>query len=266
MGVDLLYLDPFAPPELRLVGRFHAAHAHVVARFVLRIAFQVVGVHFTHVAQQVAAHFARVLAHGAVDGVEAPEVAFVEAQLVLFGDVACHQTRRPRPHPGVGQFAFEFGARKSQHFAHAGRVESLFADFARYDHQVVALAALYQVFPVAVEDLAARRVLHHVAQYVCAGQFVVARIEELDVGQPADDQREDQQDDDLEGPHPHETLGTAHMRTGIFAVKMRAMIQMKAADTAVLTTMRSSMWSTWASERVSSQKKTMWCTSVSTTR
>ena len=47
------------------------------------------------------------------------------------------------------------------------------------------------------------------------------------------------------------------MRTGILAVKMRAMIQMKPADTAVLTTMRSSVWSDMrVHERASSEKNT----------
>ena len=266
MGVDLLDPDALAAPELRLVGRLHAVHPYVVARLVFGVALQVVGVHLAHIPQQVAAHLAGIPADGAVDGVETPEVALVEAQFVLLGDVVHDQPRRPRTHPCVGQLAFEPGARKSQHVAHAGRVEALFADFARNDHQVVTLAALHQVFAVAVEDLAARRVLHDVAQHVGACQVVVARIEELDVGQPPDDQREDQQDDDLQGAHPHETLGVSHMRTGILAVKMRAMIQMKAADTAVLTTMRSSVWSAWVHERASSEKNTAWCTSVSATR
>ena len=34
------------------------------------------------------------------------------------------------------------------------------------------------------------------------------------------------------------------------------MIQMKPADTAVLTTMRSSVWSAWVHERASSEKNT----------
>ena len=134
VGVDLLNPDALAAPELRLVGRLHAVHPYVVARLVFGVALQVVGVHLAHIPQQVAAHFAGIPADGAVDGVEPPEVALVEAQFVLLGDVVHNQPRRPRTHPRVGQFAFEPGARKSQHVAHAGRVEALFADFARYDH------------------------------------------------------------------------------------------------------------------------------------
>ena len=205
------------------------------------MAFQVVGVHLADIPQQVAAHLAGILPHGAVDGVESPEVALVEAQFVFLGDVAHHEARCPRPHPRIGQLPFELHPREVQHLAQAGRVEAPFVDLAGNDHQVVALAALDQVFAVAVEDLAPRRVLHHMPQHVGPGEVAVARVDQLDVGQPSDDQRENQQHDDLQGPHPSESLRISHTRSGSLAVKMREMIQMKPTDTAELTAMRSSV-------------------------
>ena len=190
------------------------------------MAFQVVGVHLADIPQQVAAHLAGILPHGAVDGVESPEVALVEAQFVFLG---------------VGQLPFELHPREVQYLAQAGRVEAPFVDLAGNDHQVVALAALDQVFAVAVEDLAPRRVLHHMPQHVGPGEVAVARVDQLDVGQPSDDQRENQQHDDLQGPHPSESLRISHTRSGSLAVKMRAMIQMKPTETAELTAMRSSV-------------------------
>ena len=244
MGVDLLNLDTFAAPELRLVGRLDAAHAHIVADLVVRMTFQIVGIHLADIAQQVAPHLAGVLAHGPVDGIKAPEIALVETQFVLLGDIAHHEARRPRTHPRIGQLAVEFFPGEAQHLAQPGRVEALLVDLARNDHQIVTFAALDQIFAVAVEDLAPRRVLDHMPQHVGPREVVVTRVDQLDVGQPPDDQRKDQQHDDLQGPHPGKTLRTTHTRTGSLAVKIRAMIQMKPTDTAELTTMRSSVCST----------------------
>ena len=134
MRVAFEDLDPLLAPQLGLVGRLHAADAHIVARLVGGIALEHVLRNLADIAQQVAADLPRIVAHGAGYGIEPAEVALVEAQFVLLGDVVHNQPRRPRTHPRVGQFAFEPGARKSQHVAHAGRVEALFADFARYDH------------------------------------------------------------------------------------------------------------------------------------
>ena len=266
VGVDLLDFDALAAPELRLVGRFHAAHTHIVADLVVRMAFQIVRIHLADITQQIAAHLAGILPHGAVDGVETPEITLVEAQFVLLGDVTHHEARRPRTHPRIGQLPVELHPREVQHLAQAGRIEAPFVDLARDDHQVVAFAALDQVFAVAVENLAPRRVLHHVPQHIGPGEVVVARVEQLDVGQTPHYQREDQQHDDLQRPHPHKTLRISHTRMGSLAVKMRAMIQMKPTDTAELTTTRSSVCSAWVHERASSEKKTAWWISVSTTR
>ena len=142
----------------------------------------------------------------------------------------------------------------------------MLVDLAVNHHQVVALAALNQVFAVAVEHLAARRVLHHMAQHIGLGQFVVFRIDKLDIGQAAGDQQEDEKHHTLQGTHPHETLGTFHMRTGSLAVKMRAMTQMKATDTAPLATVRTIVRTICAHESASNEKNTAWCTSTSTIR
>ena len=228
--------------------------------------FQVVRVHFADITQQVAAHLAGILPHGTVDGVESPEIALVETQFVLLGDIAHHEARRPRTHPRIGQFPVELHPREVQHLAQTGRVEAPFVDLAGNDHQVVTFAALDQVFAVAVENLAPRRVLDHMPQYVGPREVVVTRVDQLNVGQPPDDQGKDQQHDDLQGPHPTKTLRTTHTRMGSLAVKIRAMIQMKPTDTAELTTMRSNVCSTWVHERASSEKKTAWWMSVSATR
>lgn len=195
VGVDLLDLHPLLALEQRFVGRLHAAHAHVVARLVRRVALDHVGRHLADVAQQVAADLARVAAHGTVDGVEAAEVALVEAQLLLLGEVARHDARRPWPHAGVRELAPQLLGCDADHLAQPRRVESLAVDLAVDDHQVVALAALHEVLAVAVEDLAARRVLHDVPQHVGPRQLGVARVEELEVGQAPDQHEEDEDHD-----------------------------------------------------------------------
>ena len=266
VGVDLLDLDALCAAEFGFVGRFDAAHADVVADLVFGMSFQVGVVDLADVAQQVAADLAGILPHGAVDGVETAEIALVEAEFVLFGDVAGDQTRSAGPDPGVGQFAVEFRAGDSGNLAEACGVESAFVDFAVDDHQVVALAALDEVFAVSVEDLAARRVLHDVPQDVGFGQFGVSFVEELDVGEPGHDHRENEDHDDLQGSHSAEAFGVAHIRPGSFAVKMRAMIQMKAVETTVETAMRSTVWKMCPQERASSRKKTVWWRIVSRRR
>ena len=266
VGVDLLNLHAFLAFQQRFVGRLHAAHTHVIAGLVIRVAFEKIGVHLAHESQQVAAHLAGITADRTVNGIESPEVAFVETQLVLLGDIARHHAGRTGTHPGVGEFLFEFFARESQHLAHAQGIESLFVDLAVYHHQVVTLAALDQILPVTVEDFAARRILHHMAQHVGFGQFAVARVEKLDIGQTAADQQEDEKHHALQGAHPDESFGISHTRTGSFAVKMRAMIQIKATDTAPLATMRTSVRTMCIHERASSEKNTAWCRSTSTIR
>ena len=266
VGVDLLNLHPLLAFQQGFVSRLHAAHTHVIAGLVVRVALQEIGVHLAHESQQVAAHLAGITADRTVDGIESPEVAFVETQLVFLGDIARHHAGRTGAHPGIGKLLFELFARKAQHLAHAQGVEALLVDLAVDHHQVIALAALDQILPVAVEDFAARRILHHMAQHVGFGQFVVARVDKLDIGQTAADQQEDEEHHALQGAHPDESFGVSHTRTGSFAVKIRAIIQIKATDTAPLTTIRTNVRTTCIHERASSEKNTAWCRSTSTIR
>ena len=266
VSVDLLDLHPLRSPQQRFVGRLHAAHAHVVADLIFGIPLEVIGIHLAHIPQQVTADFTRITADGAVNRIETAEIALIETEFVLFRNIVGHDAGRTGAHPGIGQLFFEFPARKSQHVAHAHGIEPMLVDLAVNHHQVVALAALNQVFAVAVEHLAARRVLHHMAQHIGLGQFVVFRIDKLNIGQAAGDQQEDEKHHPLQGTHPHEALGTFHMRTGSLAVKMRAMTQMKATDTAPLATVRTIVRTICAHESASSEKNTAWCTSTSTIR
>ena len=59
---------------------------------------------------------------------------------------------------------------------------------------------------------------------------------------------------------------SSHTRTGSFVVKIRAIIQIKATDTAPLTTIRTNVRTTCIHERASSEKNTAWCRSTSTIR
>ena len=79
MRVDLVDLDAVLAAKYLFVGLFDAALADVVAGAVAGVAFELRGVDFAYVAQQVAADLARIAADGAVDGVEPREVVFVEA-------------------------------------------------------------------------------------------------------------------------------------------------------------------------------------------
>ena len=123
-------------------------------------------------------------------------------------------------------------------------------------HQVVTFTALDQVLSVAVVDLAARRILDLRAQDIDQRHLVIARVEELDVGQPSQQQGKDQQDNDLQRAHPHESFGAVHTRAENWAVKIRAAIQTNATVTTELTTMRTTVCSTCSHERASSRKKT----------
>lgn len=70
MRVDLVDLDAVLAAQYLFVGLFDAALADVVAGAVAGVAFELRGVDFAYVAQQVAADLARIAADGAVDGVE----------------------------------------------------------------------------------------------------------------------------------------------------------------------------------------------------
>ena len=266
VGVALEHLHALPALQLGFVGRLHAADSHIVARLVGGVALEHLLRHLPHIAQQVASDLAGVVAHGAVDRIETAEIALVEPELLFLGKVVGHQPRRTGIGPGVGQLPVELLPRNAGHVAEPRRVESAAVEVVINHHQVVALAALHQILAVAVIDLAAGRVLHLGAQDVAARQLVVARIDELDIGQPSQDEREDQQHDGLQGPHPDETFGAVHTRTGNLTVKIRAMIQTKSAVTAELTAMRASVCSAWLHERVSSTKKTAWWSSVRSSR
>ena len=259
-------LDTLLAPQLGLVGRLHAADAHIVARLVGGVALEHVLRNLADIAQQVAADLPRVVAHGAVNRIEAAEVALVEAELLLLGDVVGDQARRPGIDAGVGQLAVELLARDAGNGAQPRRVEAVAVHVVVDDHQVVALAALHEVLAVAVVNLAARRILHLETQHVAAGHLDIARIDELDVGQSPEDHHEDQQHDRLQGPHADKSFGTVHTRTESLTVKTRAMIQTKASVTSELTRIRMTVCRRCAHERASSRKKTVWCTRITSTR
>ena len=241
--VALEDLDPLLAPQLGLVGRLHAADAHIVARLVGGVALEHVLRNLADIAQQVAADLPRVVAHGTVDGIETAEVALVEAELLLLGDVVGDQARRPGIDAGIGQLAVELLARDAGNGAQPRRVEA-----------------------VAVVDLAARRILHLETQHVAAGHLDIARIDELNVGQPPEDHREDQQHDHLQGPHADETFGTVHTRTESLTVKTRTMIQTKASVRSELTRIRITVCRRCSHERASSRKKTVWCMRIISSR
>ena len=242
MRVDLVDLDAVLAAQYLFVGLFDAALADVVAGAVAGVAFELRGVDFAYVAQQVAADLARIAADGAVDGVEPRKVVFVEAQFHFAGNEIGHHVGDTGAHAGVAQRAFEFGTGDSQQVEHLQRVESFARQFAVDDHQVVAGAVLSQVLAVAVEDLAARWVLDDVPQRVAARQFFVFRVDELDVGQPQDDDAEDQQHHRLQRAHPHVSFaGVGHMRGESREVNTCAISQQKKTPTAALTPSRSSV-------------------------
>ena len=148
VGVDLLDADPLLALEPLLVGQLHAAHARIVARAVRRVALEHVGVDLAYVAQQVAADLARILAHGAEDGVEAREVALVEAQLVLLRYVAGHQVRGAGAHAGVGHLAVENFFYLVEELAVERAGEVVVGHFARRRYERLA------EFAAAVDDIA----------------------------------------------------------------------------------------------------------------
>ena len=257
VGVDFEHAHALGAAQLLLVGRLHAAHAHVVARTVLGVALEHAGIHLAHETQQVAPHLARILTRGAVHRMETAEMALVETQLVLLRKVAHQQPRRTRTHAGVAELAFELFARQTRHGAELRRIEPLAVDVAVGDHQVVARTALHQVFAVAVEHLAARGVEHLVPQHVGTGQLDVAGIEELEVSQPQDDHAEDQQHDRLQGPHPHQFVAR-HSFTVSLEVSRRAAIHPAAAVAGTLAARRSSVCPKWVHDSDSSRKKSRW--------
>ena len=265
VGVHLGDLHPLRTAQDLLVGRLHAALTDVVAHAVVVVPVDVSLIHLAHVAQQVAAHLAGILAHGAVDGEEALEIAGVEAQFVLLRDEVRHQTGLAGAHPGVGELAHQPFLAQVQDRAHAHRVESRTIHLAPDHHQVVALLALHQVLAVAVEHLAAGRVLHLVPQRVAFGQPFVFRVQNLQVEQPAADHREDQQDDELQGPHAAEIIQTAHS-IEILETKSCEVSQTKQTVTSVLTTKRISTKGSSDHERLSSRKKARWCSATNEKR
>ena len=181
MGIHLDDLHAVLAAQLLLVGGLHTRHAHIVARAVFGIALDVILVHLADIPQKVAADLARILAHGAVDGIEAREVALLEAQLHLLRDIVQDQRRRSRAHTGITQHRFEFLAFDAHNVAETRRVETLASDIAVDHHQVVTLLALYQILAAAVDNLAARSILHLVPQHVARSQTLVFRVYELDI-------------------------------------------------------------------------------------
>lgn len=267
VGVDLLNFHPVPAPQHRFVGRLHAAHAHILACAVRRIAAQHFGAHFPHIAEQVAADFAGILAHGAIDRIESVEVEFVEAEFRLLGDEVGHQARGAGAHTGACELPLQLLARDAGHPAQLRRVESSAVELAVNDHQVVTLAALHEVFAVAVEHLPPRGVLHHMAQHVAFGQVVVTRVEKLQVGQPSGDDQKNHSHHDLKGPHPRMSVPSFdHTRTESLAVKSRARSQTKATATVLLTAKRRSVCPICCQESDSSRKKIRCCAATSTIR
>ncbi len=251
--------------EHRLVGRLDTAQADVIAHLIIGMMLQIIGRDLAHETQQVAAHMVGITPHGAVDGIESPEIALVETELILLGNVIGHHARRPGTHAGVGQLPLQTLARQSQHFAHARRVETALADLAVYDHQVVTFAALHQVAAVAIEHLAPRRILHDMAQHVGLGHLLVTGIEKLQPGHAAGQDEENNDYHTLQHAHADVSgIGTAHNRAMTLAVKIRAANQTPATDTALLAMIRTTVRSTWLHESASSEKKTIWCRTTST--
>ena len=139
----------------------------------------------------------------------------------------------------------------------------MLVDLAVNHHQVIALAALHQIFAVAVEHLATGRILNFVAQRIAPGQLLIFAVDELNISKPRGDYAENDQHDHLQHPHPGNPFPTVtHSRTVSLVVNSRASSQMKPTVTALLTTSRTSVWNNCAQDRDSNMKNRKWCTTT----
>ena len=267
VGVDLLDLDPLFTAHDGLVSGFDACEPDIIAGLVIRVALEILGSDLGDEHQQIAADLAGITPDGAVDHIEPAEIALVETQLVLLGNVAGDESRRAGPHPGVGDFAVELGDGETENPAHAGGIEPALVELAVDDHQIVAFARLDQELAVAVEHLAARGILDDVAQDIGLGQLLVTRIEELQPREPPDQEDEDENHYPLQQTHAGETVdGPVHNRATNLAVKIRPSSQTAATVTDPEATIRSTVRTIWLHESASKEKKTAWWTATRTIR